>query len=336
MSAVNPTQNTALIVDEFIKYAQAHLGTVSGIVNMTTLYQAGPATIAAPGLVNWTGYNVESARPTPTQLNQDDFPAKENVDTQNSQLQTNEIQNGTTEEDVDKIIKKEKEDLSNIPDEDTPVKNIDDILEVGTFNTGKPFVSGFRSGGGGFQGGGGTKVDLGKLDLSAPWLSLAAKFIGGNEGFTEVATWDVNAYRLGFGSDKIMGADGKIRDVYPPASYYKQTGEERPAIGDRTTVEAALKMLEYELAGPYKNRLVGTADYKIPEATFDALNNKQKAALISYVYNVGSLRPGIAAAIRAGNFSSAVTQIQAGPVTPEKYRQGLQRRRNEEATLFST
>ena len=108
MSAVNPTQNTALIVDEFIKYAQAHLGTVSGIVNMTTLYQAGPATIAAPGLVTWKGYNVESARPTPTQLNEDDFPAKENVDTQNSQLQTNELQNGTTEEDVDKKIEKEK------------------------------------------------------------------------------------------------------------------------------------------------------------------------------------------------------------------------------------
>ena len=54
---------------------------------------------------------------------------------------------------------------------------------------------------------------------------------------------------------------------------------------------------------------------------------------ISYVYNVGSLRPGIAAAVRAGQLSSAVTQIQAGPVTPEQYREGLQRRRNEEEAV---
>ena len=335
MAAINPTNNTGLIVDEFISYATSHLNSVEGIISTVSLYAAGPppspVQVPGPGIINWKGYFISPSTRSNV-VTQDDFKPKEEVADHNSVRPTKEesIKNGTTEEEID---------LGFFElDSGTTIKVSESDDEFGQikFNQGKPFVSGFRAGGGGFQGGGGTKVDLGNLDLSAPWLSLAAKFVGKNEGFTDRATWDVNAYRLGFGSDKILGADGKVRDVYPPASYYKQTGEKKPANGDTTTVEAALKMLEYELAGPYKNRLVGTADYKIPEATFEALNNKQKAALISYVYNVGSLRPGIAAAVRAGQLSSAVTQIQAGPVTPEQYREGLQRRRNEEASLFST
>jgi GH24 family phage-related lysozyme (muramidase) len=334
MSAINPTDNTALIVDEFISYAINHLNSVKGTISTISLYTAGPppspVQIPGPGILNWTGYFVSPSTPTKV-VTQDDFKPKEAVDDHNSVRATKEENNinGLTENEIDKFIAEGQQPLDVSTSTDTEFGEL-------KLNTGKPFVSGFRSGAGGFQGGGGTKVDLGNLDLSAPWLELAAKFVGKNEGFTDKATWDVNAYRLGFGSDKILGADGNVRDVQPPASYHKQTGEKIPANGDRTTVEAALKMLQYELAGPYKNRLVGTGGSKIPEATFDALNNKQKAALISYVYNVGSLRPGIAAAIRAGQLSSAVTQIQAGPVTPEQYREGLTRRRNEEASLFST
>ena len=198
----------------------------------------------------------------------------------------------------------------------------DEVEEV-KFSEGKPFVSGFR-GGGGFTAGfsGAVTVDLGALDLSADWVTLSSKFVGKNEGFAQKATWDVNAYRLGFGSDKIIGADGKIRDV---------------VVGDVTSVDAALKMLQYELSVSYKSRLVGTGATKISEATFNSLNNKQKAALISYVYNVGSLRPGIAEAIRNGNLASAAQQIQAGPVTAGgQTLAGLVRRRAEEATLFSS
>jgi GH24 family phage-related lysozyme (muramidase) len=335
MAAINPTNNTGLIVDEFISYATSHLDSVEGIISTVSLYAAGPppspVQVPGPGVIKWKGYFISPSTRTNV-VTQDDFKPKEAVEDHNSVRPTKEetVQIGTTEEEIDKEL------AEFLAGPKLEIQGSGVTVSADNFSTGKPFVSGFRSGGGGFRGGTGGPVDLGNLDLSAPWLSLAAKFIGKNEGFTDRATWDVNAYRLGFGSDKILGADGKVRDVYPPASYYKQTGEKKPANGDTTTVEAALKMLEYELAGPYKNRLVGTQAYQIPQATFDALNNKQKAALISYVYNVGSLRPGIATAIKAGNFASAVTQIQAGPVTPEQYREGLQRRRNEEASLFST
>ena len=315
MAAINPTQNTGLIVDEFIRYAQNHLTTVSGIIDTLSLYQVGPATVVQPGKIFWTGYTVAPSRPS-QQNTQDDFPKNEETEQQFSVLlDTEEIPIGIDETNVDVEIERANEGVE--------VENIEDAYTIGTFNQGKPFVSGFR-GGGGFSAGftGATNVDLGELDLGAEWTKLAATFIGKKEGFTEKATWDVNAYRLGFGSDKIIGADGTIRNV---------------VVGDVTTVDAALKMLQYEVAGPYKGRLVGNGERKIPEETWNSLNNKQKAALISYVYNVGSLRPGIASAIKSGNLSAAAAGIAEGPVTGGgKVYPGLVKRRKEEATLFST
>lgn len=59
MAAIPPTKNTALIVDEFIRYATAHLSTVSGIANTVSLYP--PLSTPAPGVVIWTGYFVPPA-----------------------------------------------------------------------------------------------------------------------------------------------------------------------------------------------------------------------------------------------------------------------------------
>lgn len=331
MSAINPTNNTGLIVDDFISYATNHLNSIKGTIYTVSLYP--PIGTPNIGVLNWVGYFVAPSTPNKI-VTQDDFKPKEDVEDQQSVRPTQEetILIGTTEEKIDKTIEEES-DFSVLDIEESDIQT----GEI-KFNQGKPFVQGFR-GGGGFSSGftGAINVDLGNLDLSADWITLAALFIGKKEGFTEKATWDVNAYRLGFGTDSILGSDGKIRKVLPDASYYKQTGEKQPANGDRTTVEAALKVLQYEVSTTFKNRLVGTGDTKIPEATFNALNNKQKAALLSYVYNVGSLRVGIAKAINAGNLSSAAEQIKAGPVTGGGvYYEGLARRRAEEATLFFT
>ena len=56
MAAINPTDVTALIVDEFIRNATTHLTTISGIVNTLSIFPPLPS--AAPGIVNWTGYTV--------------------------------------------------------------------------------------------------------------------------------------------------------------------------------------------------------------------------------------------------------------------------------------
>lgn len=62
MAAIPPTNNTALIVDEFIRYATVHLSSVSGIANTVSLYP--PTSAPAPGIVIWTGYTVPPTTPS--------------------------------------------------------------------------------------------------------------------------------------------------------------------------------------------------------------------------------------------------------------------------------
>jgi GH24 family phage-related lysozyme (muramidase) len=326
MSAINPTDNTALIVDEFISYAINHLNSVKGTISTISLYTAGPppspVQIPGPGILNWTGYFVSPSTPSKA-VSEDDFVPKEDADIQESVKldKTESIQNGITEQQIDSKLEE--------PDDLVISESTDVVVGQVKFNSGKPFVTGFRAGGGGggFSGGSGgiTSVDLGSLDFSADWITLSSKFIGKNEGFAKAALNDEGTPRLGFGSDKILDAStGKIRDV---------------KYGDVTTVDAALKVLQYEVSVSYKARLVGTGDRKISEADFNALSNKQKAACMSFVYNCGSLRPGIAAAIRSKDYAGAANGLLNGPTTGAAsgtVYPGLVRRRKEEATMFST
>ena len=229
--------------------------------------------------------------------------------------------------DASKIIENNEIEIKTLLSQLGDYETIDELIFA--------YQSGELGGDGSGQVGGAVDANLGELDLNAAWPELAAKFIAKKEGFTARATWDVNAYRLGFGTENIIGSDGKTRKVLPPPSYYAQTGEKVPANGDTTTKEAALKMLQIEVSTTFKKRLVGSEDYQIPEDVFEKLNDRQKAALISYVYNVGSLRKGIAKAIRDGELTSAAALIQAGPIRGgDVVYPGLIRRRNEEALLF--
>ena len=324
MSAIQPTDNTGLIVDEFISYATNHLNSVKGTIYTVSLYP--PVGTPNVGVLNWTGYSVSPATPTKI-VTQDDFKPKEDVDVQESVKPTEQesIQNGTTEQKID-------EDLAFLLDDsDSFTQDSGETVKGFKWNQGKPFVQGFRagSGGGGFSSGGSgiIQVDFGALDLSADWITLAAAFIGKKEGFSEKAVNDEGNPRLGFGTSKILDpSTGQIRTV---------------VYGDTTTVENALKVLQYEVSITYKARLVGTDSNKISEADFEALNNKQKAALLSMVYNCGSLPgyTGIAAAVRNKDYAAATNGILNGPTKGAKsgiVYPGLVRRRAEEATLFST
>jgi GH24 family phage-related lysozyme (muramidase) len=319
MSALQPNNETGLLIDEFIRYAQAHLKTVGGSIGTTSLYPAALGT-PQPGLINWTGFKVDGAKQSSLDL----IPNR-NTDVTMSELLGEDVANNTL------AFKEIDEDFS------VPLNGI--VSGDETIKSGPPakFDAGsdWPAQRGGFQnfaasGGNGqiVSVDLGPLDLNAPWEQLAAKFIASMEGFAKNALWDENAYRLGFGSDKILNSDGKtLRTVVK---------------GDSTTQVQALKVLEIELVNDYKNRLVGTKGNKITQAEFDSLNNKQKAALISFCYNCGSLsaRGGsaILAGIRAKNVTTAANGLINGPTTGAgsgKVYPGLVRRRNAEAKLYS-
>jgi len=323
VSAIQPTDNTALIVDEFISYATNHLNSVKGTIYTVSLYP--PIGTPNVGVLNWTGYSVSPSNQAKV-ITEDDFKPKEDVDAQESVKPTEQesIQNGITEENIDAEIAAflDQSDVGGIDSGET--------VTGFKWNQGKPFVQGFRAGGGGggFSSGGGggiINVDFGALDLSADWITLAAKFIGKNEGFSKNAVNDEGDPRLGFGTSKILDpSTGQIRTV---------------KYGDTTTVEDALKVLQYEVSITFKARLVGSGDNKISEEDFNALNNKQRAALLSFVYNCGSLRAGIAASVRNKDYAGAANGLLNGPTRGAKTGQlypGLVRRRKEEATLFST
>ena len=61
MSAIPPTKNPGLIIDDFILYATSHLTSVSGIVNTVSLYP--PVGTPGPGIVQWSGYQLAPAKP---------------------------------------------------------------------------------------------------------------------------------------------------------------------------------------------------------------------------------------------------------------------------------
>jgi hypothetical protein len=58
MSAILPSKNTAKIVEEFIRYAQQHLSTISGLANTVSVFPSAPSPVTLPSVVNWTGYFV--------------------------------------------------------------------------------------------------------------------------------------------------------------------------------------------------------------------------------------------------------------------------------------
>ena len=147
MAAINPTNNTGLIVDEFISYATSHLNSVEGIISTVSLYAAGPppspVQVPGPGIINWKGYFISPSTRSNV-VTQDDFKPKEEVADHNSVRPTKEesIKNGTTEEEID---------LGFFElDSGTTIKVSESDDEFGQikFNQGKPFVSGFKIGGG--------------------------------------------------------------------------------------------------------------------------------------------------------------------------------------------
>jgi GH24 family phage-related lysozyme (muramidase) len=166
-----------------------------------------------------------------------------------------------------------------------------------------------------------TALDFSQLDLTADWIVLAAQYIKSKEGFLPKAKYDANAFRLGYGTDKVL--DPKTNTMRTVVQ------------GDTTTQESATKVLQYEIQNRFYNRIVGRGKNNISSEEFDKLNSKQKAALLSYVYNVGSLRVGIRNAIVAGDYKLAADKIKEGPTTSlGKVLQPLVVRRQEEAALF--
>ena len=414
MAAINPTNNTSLIIDEFIQHATTHLLSVSGIVNTLSLYP--PIPTPSPGIVNWTGYTIPPANRVTNEIRDriilneiiakpDDGSVQlENDPEVNRLFNENkgaiegyrvDPEAGGFGEAVNELvvsnivvpatlpasllyvdIGKTDPTASSAGDQGNLGQDQGDVgddffdftgdgkdipTELPTFPPPPPRPP---QGDGGTYSGGAT-VPLGKLsvvtggnpitigeqkaigltreqylktlnfqdgltisnvDMSRDWATIATQYLAKKEGFTEAASNDEGNLRLGYGTDKILD---------PGATTLRLV-----KAGDRTTREQAAKVLEMQVRTTYKDKVVGTGDARITEADWNALNDRQRAACVSFVYNCGSFGfyPHIPAAIRAKNYIAAANGILNGPIGGAEsgnVYSGLVRRRAEEAGMFA-
>jgi GH24 family phage-related lysozyme (muramidase) len=151
----------------------------------------------------------------------------------------------------------------------------------------------------------------------------SAEFVAQFEGFTPVATWDVNAFRIGHGSDTITFDDGSYRKV-------KQ--------GDKTTRTNAKKDLTRRIP-EFENRILNYIDnYGVTNEMWDKLPSPAKIGLISFAYNYGNIvKRAIREAIKTGDVNLIADAVISSTINDNlntPYYNGLRNRRQKEADLI--
>ncbi|MEI6358789.1 MAG: hypothetical protein WCO50_00500 [Synechococcus sp. ELA619] len=109
------------------------------------------------------------------------------------------------------------------------------------------------------------------------------------EGYRSTPYWDVNAYRVGYGTDTTTDASGRVARVTPSTRV------------DRAGAERDLLRRSGEFLSTVQ-RQIG--------AVFNSLSEGAKAALGSVAYNYGSLPSSVVRAAKTGNVGSISTAIR--------------------------
>jgi GH24 family phage-related lysozyme (muramidase) len=102
------------------------------------------------------------------------------------------------------------------------------------------------------------------------------QFIAKLEGFSPTAYWDVNAYRIGYGSDTITYPDGRIEKVTKDSTVTKELA----------ALDLSRRAKEFESVA---NKQIGD---------IDALPESAQVALTSVAYNYGSLPKSVVEAAK--------------------------------------
>lgn len=143
----------------------------------------------------------------------------------------------------------------------------------------------------------------------------AAKLIADFEGMQPTAKFDVNKFRLGFGSETMTSESGKVRDV---------------EAGDVEDVKGAVRDLTRRVIKYFDD-----ISKQVGPEIFNKLNDTQKGVLASIAHNYGTLPDRIITALKGGNVDEIGKAIAAlGEDNPE---QGFpnRKRRRQEAAIFT-
>jgi GH24 family phage-related lysozyme (muramidase) len=152
--------------------------------------------------------------------------------------------------------------------------------------------------------------------LSGDWKNRAFQVITIWEGFEPTAVPDAGTLRGGYGSDKKL-VNGKPQQVVASTTFTRAEAK-----------DTLIYLIENDY-GP--NRVIRS----LGKATFDSLNDNQRAALISYAYNVGNINK-LVSSIKSKDFTTTAALIKAGPITSKGVVvDGLVIRRAKEALVFS-
>lgn len=151
----------------------------------------------------------------------------------------------------------------------------------------------------------------------------ASKFIAQFEGFTPVASWDVNAWRIGHGSDTITLDNGSYRTVIQ---------------GDRTTKINAGKDLARRIP-EFENKVINyIAKFGVTNRQWEQLPKDTKVALLSFAYNYGNIvKKAIREAIKTGDVNEIADAVLSSTINDNVntiYYNGLRKRRQAEADLI--
>lgn len=149
-------------------------------------------------------------------------------------------------------------------------------------------------------------------------ISILKKF----EGFSSTAYYDVNAYRIGYGSDTITNLNGSVKKVTSTDRINKQQAD----------LDLARRIPQFE-------KVI------INQVGSDAWNNlpdQAKASLISFAYNYGSIaKKSLRDAIKGGNLNTIADTLIESTLNDNKNlsssaRESLKNRRKFEAEQIRT
>jgi len=154
-------------------------------------------------------------------------------------------------------------------------------------------------------------------------IEQAAAFLIKHEGFLPAARWDVNAYRVGYGSDTLTDAAGNVTKVQKDST---------------TTRTAALRDLKRRITEEFIPRI----QRKIGADSWNRLPTGAQVALISFAYNYGNI---VKAAIVKAAQDQDLAQLSKvwisstyndNKTLPANVREALRKRRADEVALFYT
>ena len=148
----------------------------------------------------------------------------------------------------------------------------------------------------------------------------------------KIAILNISSFIEGFLEIPKPDSDRKLRGGYgSPILYTADKKTVQLTTNTRFTQADADRTLIYLIQTDFASRVIGG----IGQDSWNGLNANQRAALVSYAYNVGNINK-LVSSIKAKDFIKTATLIKEGPITAAgKVEEGLRLRREQEAALFS-